>query len=331
MQLLPAVGTELILCGRDHPAAGTARWQSKIDQESEWNRQGLHNALVGYNRRRHKRGMEQASPPEIFDRRIRRAMQRRAHHRNVSRHFLWDILAEDLADRLACTTRAFEKCLIIGPLSRQAESMTGSKAAEIALLPFAEEDRLGIEPGSFDLIIAAGTLDSVNDLPGALVQIRRALRPDGLFLGAMFGAGTLASLKKAMMIADGTRTMPHIHPQIELRLAADLLARAGFAMQVADRVGTDVRYGDWRRLAHDMRDAGVGNCLSGRRAFLGHDYINRLDAAWSTLRDDDGKVSERFEFLHLSGWAPSPDQPKAARRGSGKISLAALLDKSDKF
>lgn len=257
-------------------------------------------------------------------------MQERAFRRSGGAHFLWDILAEELADRLACTTRSFEKCLVIGPLAHQADTIAGAKAKEIVTRPFAEEDRLETEPASFDLIIAAGTLDSVNDLPGALVQIRRSLRPDGLFLGALFGAGTLASLKKTMMLADGHRIMPHIHPQIELRSASDLLARTGFAMQVADRSGSDVRYGDWRTLVEDLRDAGIGNCLSGRRGYLGRHYPDRLESAWSQHKDKDGKVSERFEFIHLSGWSPSPDQPKAAARGSGKVSLAALLDKSGK-
>lgn len=275
--------------------------------------------------------MEPARPPEIFDARRRRALQLRAIGRAANGHFLWDHLADDLADRLACTTRSFEKCLILGPLAGHAKAITGTKAAHIATLPLAEEDRLGIEPGSFDLIISGGTLDSVNDLPGALVQIRRALKPDGLFLGALFGAGTLASLKKAMLLADAGRVMPHIHPQIELRAAADLLARAGFAMQVADKAETDIRYADWRRLVSDLRDAGIGNCLARRRPYLGKGYIERLDTAWSSLKDGDGKVRERFEYLHLSGWAPSPDQPKAAPRGSGKVSLAALLDKSGKI
>jgi SAM-dependent methyltransferase len=274
--------------------------------------------------------MKQAAPPQIFDNKRRHALRLRAMDRDVGDDFLWNILAEDLGDRLSCTTRNFEKCLLIGPLTSQADMIIGAKAAEITCLPLADEDHLDVEQGDFDLILSAGTLDSVNDLPGALVQIRRTLRPDGLFLGAMFGAGTLASLKKAMMLADGARAMPHIHPQIELRSAADLLARAGFALQVADKVGTDVRYSDWRRLANDLRDAGIGNCLAGPRTYLGRGYIRQLDAAWESLKDGEGKVSERFEFLHLSGWAPSPDQPKAARRGSGKVSLAAVLDKSGK-
>ena len=274
--------------------------------------------------------MQVASPPEIFDRRRRCAMRERGTHRKGAGHFLWEILADDLIDRLNCTTRQFARALILGPLSGRAEEILGGKAVEFVSLPFAEEDRLGIEPGSFDLIVSAGTLDSVNDLPGALVQFRRALRPDGLFLGALFGAGTLATLKKAMMIADGNRTSAHIHPQIELRTAADLLARAGFALQVADKVETNVLYGDWRTLITDLRDAGTGNSLAGPKPFLGRTYPARLDAAWAALRNADGKVHERFEFLHLSGWAPSPNQPKPAARGSGTVSLTSVFQKTGK-
>ena len=274
--------------------------------------------------------MSTSSPPEIFDRTRRRAMQERGAYRKGAGHFLWEILADDLADRLHCTTRNFDRALIIGPLAQMSEALVAGKAAEWTALPLVEEDRLGLDPESYDLILSAGTLDSVNDLPGALVQIRRALRPDGLFLGAMFGAGTLASLKRVMMSADGDRASSHVHPQIELRLAADLLARAGFTMQVADKMETDVHYRDWRTLANDLRDAGIGNCLVGPRRYLGRTYLERLDDGWASLQNAEGKVRERFEFIHLSGWAPSPDQPKAAKRGSGKVSLATFLQKSDK-
>ncbi len=269
------------------------------------------------------------APPEIFDYRRRLALQRRAMARSTGAHFLWELLADDLADRLACTTRDFERCLITGPLSRVADAMIGGKARETVLMPFAEDDRLDVEPASFDLIMSAGTLDSTNDLPGALIQIRRALQPDGLFLGALFGAGTLAALKRAMLIADGGHATSHIHPQIELRSAADLLARTGFNLQVADIAEVEVRYGDWRKLVDDLHDAGLGNCLAGMRRYPGRDYHRRLDAAWATMAEDDGKVTERFAFLHLSGWAPAPSQPKPAARGSGRVSLATLLDKSN--
>ncbi len=286
--------------------------------------------LVRYPRARHKRQMHNALPPEIFDYRRRRALGERAAHRRQGRHFLWQMLADDLADRLAFVTRSFANCLFLGPLADQAEAIVGGKAARVETQSYAEEDRLACPPHSFDLVISAGMLDSVNDLPGALVQIRRALRPDGLFLGAMFGAGSLPALKRAMLGADGKQASQHIHPQVELRAAADLLARAGFALPVADCMGTTVRYGHWQKLVADLRDAGIGNCLAGERRFLGHGYPAALDKAWQAMADKDGKVDERFEFLHLSGWSPAPGQPKAAQRGSGQISLATFFDKAGK-
>jgi NADH dehydrogenase [ubiquinone] 1 alpha subcomplex assembly factor 5 len=189
----------------------------------------------------------------------------------------------------------------------------------------AEEDRLPFGPASFDLIIAGGTLDSVNDLPGALVQIRRILRPDGLFLGHMFGAGSLATLKSLMMAADGDIAAPHVHPQIDLRSAADLLSRAGFALPVADSDIMPVRYGDWRSIVADIRNAGIGNALAGPRRYLGNDIFARLDAEWQKRADGTGKVEEQFAHLFLSGWAPSPTQRGPAARGSGTVSLTSAL------
>lgn len=277
----------------------------------------------------HKRDMS-ANPPLLFDYRRRHALRQRATSRGAERaqHFLWEFVAEELADRLACTTRHFERTLFLGPLAAHAEIIAGVQEGSIMAIEDAEEDRLPPGLSDFDLIIAGGSLDSVNDLPGALVQIRRALRPDGLFLGAMFGAGTLGALKRAMMLADGESVAAHIHPQVELRSAADLLARTGFNLQVADRSTLNVRYRDWRVLVRDLRDAGIGNCLATRTPYLGRTYPERLDAAWAALADEDGRVAERFEFLHLSGWAPAASQPKPAPRGSGKVSLVKLLDKS---
>jgi NADH dehydrogenase [ubiquinone] 1 alpha subcomplex assembly factor 5 len=258
----------------------------------------------------------------IFDPKRRAALQRRAR---PTESFLWHYMADDLADRLACTTRKFERGLIIGPLAALVEKFEGRTIARLELQPEANEDQLEAELASFDLIISAGSLDSINDLPGALIQIRRALRPDGLFLGMLFGAGSLVKLKTAMLAAELGSNSPHIHPQIELRAVADLLARAGFNLQVADQHGLDVRYSDWRRLVADLRDAGMGNALLGERHYLGKGIAARIDAQWAALAHADGKVTERLEFIHLSGWAPDAAQPKPAARGSGKLSLADVL------
>lgn len=280
-------------------------------------------------------------PPEIFDRRRRRALRERAGRRCADA-FLWDYIATDLGETLEVVTRQFEQILIIGPIARWQEILLQHQQGPVKVAALStgedaanqvepvEEDRLPFAPGSFDLVIAAGTLDSVNDLPGALIQIRRALKPDGLFLGHMFGAGTLATLKSLMLSADENAATPHIHPQIDLRSAADLLSRAGFALPVADQDILAVRYSGWRSIVGDLRDAGIGNALAGQRKFAGRDYLKRLDAEWARRGDLDGKIEEYFTHLYLSGWAPSSEQPKPAKRGSGDVSLAAFLPSSAK-
>ncbi len=273
-------------------------------------------------------------PPEIFDRRRRRAMRERAVRRSGDR-FLWEYIASELAERLALVTRDFGHALVIGPMAGYADAiMTGRNctrhfaclsAEEADGAVQVEEDRLPFDPQSFDLVIAAGTLDSVNDLPGALVQMRRILKPDGLFLGHMFGAGSLAALKSLMMEADGDAARPHIHPQIDLRSAADLLSRTGFALPVADSDVVPVRYGEWRSIVRDVRDAGVGNALAGPRDYVGKAWPKRLDAAWQRQAGDNGKLIEQFVHIFLSGWAPASNQPKPAPRGSGTVSLTSVF------
>ena len=285
------------------------------------------------------------NPPEIFDRRRRHALRARGAGR-AGDHFLWHHIAQDMAERLSAVTRTFEHALILGPIGRwqgeilppnvtctlaplrdaAAGAKAGAGAADDAPVAL-EEDRLPFTPGSFDLVISAGTLDSVNDLPGALIQIRRLLRPDGLFLGHMFGAGTLGTLKAMLLEADADRVTPHIHPQIDLRSAADLIVRAGFTLPVADQDISTVRYGDWRSIISDIRDAGVGNALAGLRNYLGKAMPARLDHAFAARADAQGKVTESFAHIYLSGWAPSENQPRPAKRGSGQVSLADILSK----
>lgn len=281
--------------------------------------------------------MEQ--PPEIFDRQRRRAFRARAARRD-GEAFLFDYIADELAERLATVVRDFQNALFVGPISSHAEKIMGTRngklsfadlnKSELANAVIAEEDRLPFDPASFDLVISAGTLDSVNDLPGALVQIRRILKADGLFLGHMFGAGSLATLKSALLAAEGPVAAPHIHPQIDLRSAADLLARAGFALPVADLDMMRVRYSDWRSLVADIRDAGIGNSLTGSRAFLGKDMPARLDAEWDRRSDETGRAEETYAHVFMSGWRPSPDQPRPAKRGSG-VSLTSILPSTAKF
>ena len=279
-----------------------------------------------------------ADVPQPFDRARRRALRARSAGQDS---FFLRWMAEDLGDRLSAVSRGFTDILLIGPVARYRTLLSLAAEAKITVAALSEreadpgdivceEDRLPFEPGSFDLIISAGTLDSVNDLPGAFIQFRRILRPDGLFLGSMFGAGSLSLLKRCMIAADGARTGAHIHPQIDVRSAGDLLARAGFTMPVADGDRLTLRYADPMRLVQDIRESGIGNALSGPRTVPGKAGIARLLDYWNAACEPDGKASEQLDIIALSGWAPSPDQAKPARRGSATVSLADALGSGGK-
>jgi NADH dehydrogenase [ubiquinone] 1 alpha subcomplex assembly factor 5 len=265
--------------------------------------------------------------PQIFDNRRRMAVRARAVAGGVKQSFLLQHMAAELTERLAYVSRNFENVLLMGPIAAFSDQILGDRKPVVTMDVMLDEEILAYPPGSFDLVLSAGTLDSVNDLPGALVQLRQVLKPDGLFLGTLFGAGSLRSLKAAMLIADGAMVQPHIHPQIDLRAISDLMTRAGFALPVTDIDKLSVRYNDWRRLVNDLREAGASSTLSGPRR-VARSLPDALDAAWRSIIEPDGRVSESFHFLQLSGWAPAPTQPKPAARGSGTVSLASVLRKS---
>jgi NADH dehydrogenase [ubiquinone] 1 alpha subcomplex assembly factor 5 len=283
--------------------------------------------------------------PEIFDRRLRRLRRDRAA-RDVDAHaFLIDHFADEIAERLADVSRSFESVLVIGSHDGRIGARLAAPGRLIvsadAGFAFArtsggvqcDEDRLPFADASFDLIVSVGVLDSVNDLPGALALIRRVLRPDGLFLGAFAGAGSLAWLRAATLHADSETSAgvtPHIHPQIDVRSAGDLLSRAGFALQVADSDSIDVGYGDPLRLIADLRGMGQTNILDGRsRAPLGRAWIAALFERFLADAGESGRIREHFEIVHLTGWAPDPGQPKPARRGSATASMIAALKPKD--
>jgi SAM-dependent methyltransferase len=275
-----------------------------------------------------------------FDRRLRRVRRDRAASGFAEADYLHRHAADELLHRLDLVTRRFEDALMLGCADRSLTAAIVARGpaavtADPGLL-FArecagvqcDEDRLPFADGSFDLVVSVGLLDSVNDLPGALTLIRRVLRPDGLFLGAFAGAGSLPRLRAAMLAADEAQggVAPRIHPQIDVRAAGDLLTRAGFALPVADVDPISVRYSGLASLLSDLRAMAGTNLLAGQQRAphtrLG--YAAAL-AEFASAADPDGKTVEIFNILHLSGWAPSPDQPRAARRGSATASLADAL------
>ncbi|THD36807.1 MAG: SAM-dependent methyltransferase [Sphingomonas sp.] len=271
--------------------------------------------------------------PEIFDRAARRQRRDRAAANWRDHDFLRAAMLEGIADRLASVKRDFRDMLDLGCFDGTFASPPGAAVTRIdAGAAFArrvggiqaDEDALPVAPDSFDLVVSAGVLDSVNDVPGALTQIRRALRPDGLFLGAFIGGSSLSVARAAFREAEADRPAARFHPMVDVRSAGDLLVRAGFALPVADSEALTVRYPDLFRLIADLRGMAASNVLRGRVP-LTRATIAAAASAFAGHADPDGRVSERFEIVFLTGWAPSSDQPKPAKRGSATASLASAL------
>jgi SAM-dependent methyltransferase len=281
------------------------------------------------------------SRPDIFDR------ARRARHRDrmlpafAAHDFLYRAMLDELLDRLGDVQRDLPEALVIGCPDGSAKAALeamgkrvacadpGFLAARSAHGVQVDEDALPFADDSFDLVIACGTLDSVNDLPGALILMRRVLRPDGLMLAAFTGAGSLPRLKSALLAAEGDRPGQHVHPQVDVRSAGDLLSRAGFAMPVADGDVLNIRYGNIVRLMHDLRGMGATNALDTRAPMLARDALMRAADHFTQAADPDGRTAEQMAIVYLSGWKPDPSQAGPAKRGSATVSLAAALKGKD--
>jgi SAM-dependent methyltransferase len=255
--------------------------------------------------------------PELFDMHLR-ALRRDRAARSGPVLFLYERAFEDILERLAGIKRHFASALLIGcpdrgwpgRLSQVADSVTvldpGGSFAHAAGGAVTVEDAIDLEPGSLDLIVAIGTLDTINDLPGALLRLRLLLKPDGLLIGAMSGGDTLPRLRQAMRAADAVMgaASPHIHPRIEPASLARLLGSAGLAMPVVDVDRVPVSYTDLRRLIDDLRKMGATNILGSRT----RTPVSRR--AWAAAQNDfqpsaGQRTIETFELLHFAAWNPA--------------------------
>jgi SAM-dependent methyltransferase len=268
-------------------------------------------------------GLPNDKPP-LFDFSASLRARQRARRLGGDR-FLDRAGAEGLADRLSAVTRSFQNGLWIGE----------SVAPEIA--PFAsnwvcadfDAREVLAADGEFDLAVSLFSLQWINDLPGALVQIRRLLKPDGLFLAALLGGGTLSELRDAFAHAElATRggVSPRVAPFADVRDLGGLLQRAGFALPVSDVERLTVRYGDFFALVRDMRAHGFTNVMTQRsKQMLRRDTLTALLAQYDAHHGQDGKLPARFETLYLTGWAPHQNQQQALKPGSAKTRLAQAL------
>lgn len=277
------------------------------------------------------------TPPLLFSPARHRAQRDRMATLPSSANFLAPIMSEAIIDRLAMVTRDFARILLIGAHDHTLAAHLGGIGGNLTVVEagprlaartgaiMTEADTIDLPLASFDLIVWPGGLDSVNDVPGALVRLRALLAPDGLLLGAFVGDGSLPRLRRAIM-ADGVRPIARMHPQIDLSATGNLLQRVGFALPVVDVEALSVRYAQWLALVRDLRAAGLANRLASIPPPLTRVETSRIAAAFAAQADPDGRVTESFRLVHFSGWAPHPDQPQPARRGSGKALLAAALN-----
>ena len=277
-----------------------------------------------------------APPAPLFSAARHRAQRDRLARLPAGADFLAPIIAETLRDRLAMVTRDFARTLLIGAhdaalIARLRASGTtltmleaGPRLAAATGAIAGEADTIDLPFASFDLILWPGGLDAVNDVPGALVRLRALLAPDGLLLGAFVGDGSLARMRRALM-AEGVRPIARMHPQIDLAAMGNLLQRTGFALPVVDVEALSVRYGNWFALVRDLRAAGLSSRFAAAPPPLTRAEAAHIAAAFAAQADADGRVAEDFRLIHFSGWAPHPDQPQPARRGSGTASLAEAL------
>ena len=284
--------------------------------------------------------MAQTSDIAVFDRNAVRLHRDRAARDFAAHDFLFREVAERLADRLDGIKRMFPRAADIGCRNGFAKSFFVGRAGIETLIGLdpspafrpdvvADEEFLPLADHSVDLAISCLALHWVNDLPGALIQIRRALKPDGLFLAAMLGGDTLSELRGALMeseLAEEGGVSPRASPLAALSDAAGLLQRAGFALPVADAETITVTYADAFALMRDLRGMGETNAAAlRRRNFSRRATVFGAVDRYRIAHAKDARIPATFEVLFLTGWAPHDSQQRPLRPGSASARLADAL------
>ncbi|MBI3701200.1 MAG: methyltransferase domain-containing protein [Afipia sp.] len=273
--------------------------------------------------------MATSAPTRLFDLALLSRRQDRAVKLGVEL-FLSDRVAEDLADRLNAVTRKFVGVADIGSPGAALRKPSPEKFDGVRTyhyLPKSDDETLPLEPASLELVVSSLALQFVNDLPGVLSQVKRALKPDGLFLAAMIGGETLTELRQSFAAAESEiegGLSPRVAPMIDLRDAGALLQRAGFALPVADVDRIIVRYDNAFALMRDLRKMGATNVLAERsRKPLRRATLMRMVEIYAQrFADPDGRIRATFDVVWMSGWSPHESQQKPLKPGSAKASLA---------
>ena len=273
------------------------------------------------------------TPPALFDRALLHARQRRALALGPE-SFLLDRVAEDMSDRLAAVMREFHAPADLWTSGEGLAALrTRLPSIQRIALDVTGSEKLPFAPESLDLVVSALALQFVNDLPGVLAQIRRALRPDGLLLAAMIGGDSLTELRQAFAAAEAEReggVSPRVAPFADLRDIGGLLQRAGFALPVTDVDRVVVRYSNAFALMQDLRRMGATNVLIERRRTPSRraTLLRMAEIYAERFADADGRIRATFDIIWLSGWAPHASQQQPLKPGSAKASLAEAVKKA---
>ena len=291
-----------------------------------------------------------ADPITVFDRQILKLRRDRAATKAQDYNFLFAETAERLADRLDDTTRKFPLAVDLGCHSGELGRIIGKRggietfyqsdisaryaqrahASNGKATLVADEEFLPFAEGSLDLILSNLSLHWVNDLPGMVLQARRALKPDGLLLACMLGGDTLRDLREALMTAEAEEeggVSPRVSPFVDVKDAGALLQRSGFALPVVDADDITIDYPDALKLMRDLSGMGESNLIAKRsKKFTKRSTLARAAAIYHERHARaDGRIHAKFQVIYLTAWAPDESQPKPLRRGSGQVSLVDFL------
>ena len=276
-----------------------------------------------------------AGAPPLFDRAL--SVARAARKRSAEPNILTRTIAEELVERLGFVNRRFELVLVIAsePEAIARRLKEGGQVKEVETRRPSADDNLDLPEARYDAVFSILDLQNFNDVPGALIQMRRALRPDGLLLACLFAGDTLTELRQSWLAAEAAVSggvSPRVAPMIDVRELGGLLQRAGLALPVADLDRTMVRYADAVALIHEIRELGLSNNLVGRsrtavsRRLMGA-AINHYH---QNFADPDGRVRATVEVAWITGWAPHESQQQPLKPGSAKARLADALKVEEK-
>jgi SAM-dependent methyltransferase len=278
------------------------------------------------------------APPTLFDRKAIARNRTRAQARPDRPDWLDHSTAQEILWRLDVTLRHFPRLLLVNAPSELAQAIRASgKAGHVFEADIATKqgalcitpEALPFAPASLDAVIWANGLELVNDVPGTLIQIRRALKPDGLFLACVWAGNTLQELRESFLAAESETggASPRVAPFGEIRVWGGLLSRAGLALPVADLDRLDVTYGDALTLMRELKHMGLANPLQARRkSFTPRQLLARAAMYYAENFAENGRLRATFERVTLTGWAPDESQQKPLAPGSAKTRLAEALN-----